>query len=284
MTVTVIPSGGPIGAEVEGIDASKPLDAETFAALEAAFHEHAVICLRGQKLTEKPFIAFGARFGVPEEHFLSHFAHRDFPEIMLVTNIRENGEKLGHDHAGEVWHTDMSFNAAPPRATILYAIEVPEENGVALGNTEFASTAAAYDALPEATKRRIDGKMAVHQVYGRRSDRSADERSQALRRDLPSVHHPLVRVHPATGRKCLYVVKGECQGIVGMDDDEALPLLAELADTIPQPERIHVHKWRVGDILMWDNCAVQHIARFDYQWPRHRRLMQRLTVGCAPTH
>ena len=284
MTIDVIPSGDALGAEVRGIDAARPLDAATFAALEAAFNQHSVICLRDQAVDERQFIAFAARFGAPEPNFLTHFAHPDFPEIMLVTNIREGDRKIGHDHAGTVWHTDMSYTDRPPRATVLYAIEVPVEDGVALGNTEFASAVAAYDSLPAATKRRIDGLKAVHQVFGRRGDSVRDERSQALRRDLPAVIHPLVRVHPHTGRKALYVVKGECQGIVGMPDDEAQALLADLADAIPQPAFCHTHIWRKGDILMWDNCAVQHIARFDYQWPRHRRLMHRITVGAGASH
>jgi taurine dioxygenase len=284
MSVEIIPSGNALGAEVRGIDASGPINATTFAALDAAFNEHSVVWLRGQDLDEVQLIAFASRFGAPEPNYLSHFAHPEFPEIMLVTNIREDDRKIGHDHAGTMWHTDMSYMDRPPRATVLHAIEVPLENGVALGDTEFASASAAYEALPESTKRCIDGLMAVHQVFGRRGNSVKDAQTQEMRRNQPAVMHPLVRVHPRTGRKALYVVKGECQGIVGMPDDEALPLLNELAEAIPQAEFRHTHKWLVGDILMWDNCAVQHIARFDYEWPRHRRLMQRVTVGTAPTH
>lgn len=284
MSIEIMPSGNALGAEVRGIDLSRPMDAATFVALERAFDEHSVIWLRGQQLNERQLVAFASRFGAPEPNYLKHFAHPDYPEIMLVTNIREGDRKIGHDHAGTMWHTDMSYMEKPPRATVLHAIEIPFENGVALGETDFASAIAAYEALPASTKRRIDGLMVVHQVFGRRGDTVNDARTQEMRRDRPAVIHPLVRVHPRTGRKALYVVKGECQSIVGMPDDEALPLLGELTEMIPQTRFCHTHKWQVGDILMWDNCAVQHIAHIDYQWPKHRRLLQRVTVGVAPTH
>lgn len=284
MTIEIIPSGNALGAEIRGIDLAEPMDGATFATLEAAFDEHSVVWLRGQRLSEPQLIAFAGRFGAPEPNYLKHFAHPDYPEIMLVTNIRDGERKIGHDHAGTMWHTDMSYMERPPRATVLHAIEIPVENGVALGETDFASAIAAYESLPATTKRRIDGLMVVHQVFGRRGDTVNDARTQEMRRERPAVVHPLVRVHPRTGRKSLYVIKGECQGIVGMPEAEALPLLAELADAIPQTRFCHTHKWQVGDILMWDNCAVQHIAHIDYQWPKHRRLIQRVTVGAAPTH
>jgi len=284
MTIEIIPSGNALGAEVRGIDASRPMDAATFATLERAFDEHSVIWMRGQSLNEGQLIAYAGRFGAPEPNYLKHFAHPDHPEIMLVTNIRDGDRKIGHDHAGTMWHTDMSYMERPPRATVLHALEIPVQDGIALGDTDFASTLAAYDALPASMKRKIDGLMVVHQVFGRRGDTIDDARTQEMRRTRPAVIHPLVRTHPRTGRKALYVVKGECQGIVGMSDDEALPLLEDLAAAIPEPRFCHTHRWRVGDILMWDNCAVQHIAHIDYQWPQHRRLLQRVTVGAAPTH
>ena len=167
----------------------------------------------------------------------------------------------------------------PPRATLLYALEVPVENGVALGNTLFSSAAAAHDSLSAEKQRRIAGLRVVHQVAGRRARTGTGQHDQAQRREMPPVVHPLVRTHPHTGRKCLYVTKGECEGIEGMAQAEALTLIDELADLIVEPRFHHTHRWRVRDLLMWDNCTVQHLASFDYQWPRHRRLMHRVTVG-----
>jgi taurine dioxygenase len=177
----------------------------------------------------------------------------------------------------------MSFTARPPRATLLYGLEVPTENGVALGNTQFSSAAAAHDSLPVEMQRRIANLRAIHHVAGRRARTGTGQHDQAQRREMPAVVHPVVRTHPRTGRKCLYVLKGECEEIEGMAKDEALALIEELANRIVEPRFQYTHRWRVRDVLMWDNCTVQHLATFDYQWPHHRRLMQRVTVGGGAT-
>ncbi len=277
----IVPALDVIGAEIQSVDLSQPLTDADFSRIEAAFNQHAVICFPQQKLNEPQMIAFARRFGEVEKIFLKHYAHPEFPEIMYVSNIQENGRDIGHADAGRVWHTDMSYTARPPRATMLYALEIPVDNGVVLGDTLFSSAAAAHDALPLATQQRIAGLRAIHQVAGRRARTGTGQGDQALRYQQPAVVHPVVRTHPHTGRKCLYVSKGECEGIEGMPTDEALALIDTLADqTIAAPFR-HTHRWRVHDLLMWDNCAVQHLASLDYQWPQHRRLMQRITVGGA---
>ncbi len=268
-----------IGAEIHDVDLAQPLSSKEFAQIESAFNTHAVICFHEQHLNEEQLVAFARRFGAVEHNFLAHYAHPRHPEIMFVSNIKENGRDIGHADAGRVWHTDMSFTAHPPRATLLYAIEVPIENGVALGNTLFASAAAAHDSLPAELQQRIAGLRAIHQVAGRRARTGTGQWDQAQRREQPAVIHPVVRIHPHTTRKCLYVSKGECEGIEGMATEEALPLINELADRIIEPRFQHTHCWQVHDLLMWDNCAVQHLASFDYQWPKHRRLMHRVTVG-----
>jgi len=280
---TVVPSGNMVGAEVHGIDLSQPLDDDTFARVEEVFNEHSVVCFRGQVLAEPQYIAFAERFGGTEEIFLATYAHPEYPKIFLVSNIKESGRDIGHADAGRVWHTDMSYTDRPPRATALYALEVPMKDGVALGDTHFASAAAAYDALSGEDKARIEGLIAVHHVSGRRAKNRTSPQNDSLRNDQPTVYHPVVRTHPFTGRKCLYVSEGECLGIEGMEDAEALPLIERLARHVYKREFRHAHKWQVGDVLMWDNCAVQHVATFNYHWPEHRRLMWRITVGGAPT-
>ena len=278
----ILPSSDVIGAEVHDADLAR-LTADDFARIEAAFNERSVLCFRDQHLTEPQMIAFARRFGDVERIFLTHYAHPEYPEIMLVTNIQENGRNIGHADAGRVWHTDMSYTERPPRATMLYALEVPFENGVALGDTIFSSAAAAFDALPRDQQERVSKLRAIHQVAGRRARTGTGQEDQALRYRQPAVIHPVVRTHPHTGRKCLYVSKGECEGIEGMDKDEALGLIDELADHTIDPRFRHVHHWRVGDVLMWDNCSVQHLASLDYEWPKHRRLMHRITVdGTVP--
>lgn len=278
----IVPSGNVIGADIHGVDLARLPDAD-FGRIEAAFNRHSVVCFRDQKLTEPQLIAFAKRFGAIEPNFLRHYAHPGYPEILLVSNIKENGRDIGHADAGRVWHTDMSFTTRPPRATMLYALEVPVENGVVLGNTLFSSSAEAHDSLPREERERISKLRAVHQVAGRRARTGTGQEDQALRYQQPSVVHPVVRTHPHTGRKCLYIIKGECEGIEGMPKDEALALIDELAERTIDPRFRHVHRWRVGDLLLWDNCAVQHLASHDYQWPQHRRLMQRITVGCTET-
>jgi taurine dioxygenase len=275
----IVPSPNVIGAEVSGVNLAEPLTDAAFARIEAAFDTHAVLCFRDQRLTEPQLIAFAKRFGEVERIFLTHYAHPEYPEIMLVSNIRENGRDIGHADAGRVWHTDMSYTERPPRATMLYALEVPVENGVALGDTLFSSAAAAHDSLPREEQARIADLRAIHQVAGRRARTGTGQEDQALRHRQPAVVHPVVRTHPHTGRKCLYVSKGECEGIEGMPQDEALRLIDELAERTVEARFRHVHRWQARDLLMWDNCAVQHLASHDYEWPKHRRLMHRVTVG-----
>lgn len=277
--MAIAPSPDVIGAEICGVDLARPLSEAEFGCIEAAFNTHAVLCFRDQQLDEPQLIAFARRFGDVERIFLTHYAHPKYPEIMLVSNIKENGRDIGHADAGRVWHTDMSYTARPPRATMLYALEVPVANGVALGDTLFSSAADAHDSLPQEKQRQIGNLRAIHQVAGRRARTGTGQEDQALRHQQPAVVHPVVRTHPHTGRKCLYVSKGECEGIQGMAQDEALELIEDLADHTVDARFRHVHRWRVRDLLMWDNCAVQHLASHDYEWPTHRRLMHRITVG-----
>ena len=279
----IIRSNDVIGAEIRGVDLAQPLSPEQFGAIEAAFNVHGVVNFPAQKLGEEQLIAFARRFGEIEKIFLTQYTHPRYPEILYVSNIKENGRDIGHADAGSVWHTDMSYTARPPRATLLYAIEVPVENGVALGDTQFSSAADAYDSLAPAMKERIANLRAVHQVAGRRARTGTGQQDQAQRREQPAVVHPVARTHPVTGRKCLYVSKGECQGIEGLPEGEALALIEALAERTVEERFRHRHRWRVHDLLMWDNCAVQHLATFDYKWPQHRRLMHRITVGGSAT-
>ena len=267
-----------IGAEIKDIDISK-LDSDTFSEIEELFNERSVLCLRGQNVTEQEYIAFAKRFGNVEELFLKNFAHESYPEILLVSNIKENGQDIGHADAGSVWLTDGSYRERPLRASLLYALEVPVRNGIVLGDTTFASAAAAYDSLSDKMKNKIEGLNVVHDVLGRREKTGTSAQLNEARKKQPKVCHPFVRTHPFTGRKCLYVSSGECSGIEGRNDDEAVMLIDEMAETIIKERFQYTHKWQKGDILIWDNCALQHIASFDYNWHQERRLMWRITVS-----
>jgi taurine dioxygenase len=211
--------------------------------------------------------------------------------VLIVSNIVENSRPIGNMDAGHHWHTDLSYLPLPSRCTILYAREVPHREGKAVGDTLFASTYAAYDALPAAMKQRLAGLKAIHSYVGQYQARAAkirqaggvrEDLSEEQQKKVPDVSHPIVRTHPYTGRKCLYVSAGLNTGIVGMSPEESRPLLQELFDHCVRPEFVYRHSWRVGDLVMWDNCSAQHCAVADYALPE-RRLMYRTTViGSAP--
>lgn len=281
--VKILPVDAPIGAEIRGVDLSKPLDDDTFAAIENAFNDHAVIWFRGQTISPEQQVAFSERFGEIEVNAFNKFALPENPKVLIVSNIKEDGKDIGYADAGSHWHTDMSYTATPPRMTMLYAIEVPAENGKPLGDTLFASATAAYDSLPDDTKSRIDGLKATHRFAAKeRGVKKPVELTPEQIAKNPDVVHPVARTHPITGRKALYVRTGECIGIPGMPDDEALPLIKELSDRTIRPEFLYRHQWQIGDVLMWDNAAVQHWAPRDYEWPQRRRMHRTTVNGSVP--
>jgi taurine dioxygenase len=284
----VVPTGAALGAEITGVDLSLPMDDETFTLVEDAFNKHGVIFFRSQTLTEKQHIDFAKRFGELEFNMNTDYASSDHPEILLVSNIMEDGKFIGLADAGTTWHTDMSATATPPRSSLLYSREVPvDPNGKVLGDTLFTSAAAAYDALDESLRTRLDGRKATHDYVAKMQAR---DKAVGLTRKItqahldrsPPVRHPVFRIHPVTGRKCIYVTQGECIAIDDIEPVEGLELIAELHAHLIRSEFHYRHNWRVGDLLMWDNCTCQHIGIKDYALPQ-RRLMHRVTVnGAAP--
>lgn len=291
MTATAFairPCDAALGAEILGVDLSQEIDPDTFRQIDQAYAKYGVIFFRGQRITPEQQLAFTRRFGEIDASPLTQYALPGYPDILLITNMQENGRNIGLADAGLTWHTDMSWRKIPPRGSTLYAVKVPEQDGHVLGDTIFTSAAAAYDALAADLKARLDGLQAVHQYAAKHAYRSKvsisdrDEMTQSQKDATPDVLHPVARTHPTTGQKCLYVVPGECTGIVGLPPAEALPLLSELAERIICPEFQYRHQWRVGDFLMWDNCLVQHVAVRDYALPL-QRLMYRTTIAGTPT-
>jgi taurine dioxygenase len=276
MSIEIIPTGAALGAEISGVDLAQPIDDTTFADIERAYSDHGVIFFRDQHITPAQQVAFTRRFGEIEFNiFGERWSVPGTPEIVVVSNVTEDGRPIGVRRAGENWHSDMCYAARPPRGTMLYALEVPDLYGLPLGDTEFASATAAWDALPAPIRDRIDGRRAIFDFSGRKR---AFPLTQAEIDRYPPVRHPIVRTHPYTGRKCLYVMRDDCVGIDGLDQEEAEALIAALADHIVKPAFTYRHQWRQGDLLMWDNCTVQHRAIQDYDMP-HRRLMHRTTMG-----
>jgi taurine dioxygenase len=279
MAIPVHKSDAALGAEI-GFDLSGPVDDAAFAAIEAAFHDNIVVCFRGQNLTNDQHIAFSRRFGELEIHIVKKYLLPGYPEILLISNIRDAaGQHIGLADAGFTWHTDTSYRRTPSRCSLLYAKEVPEQDGVALGDTVFANCVAAYAALPAAMRGRLEGLKAIHRYSARRRIENSPrpKLTRAQLDETPDILHPIVRTHPHTGRRALYVTAGECVGIDGMPEDEALDLIDELDRHCVRPEFLYRHKWRVGDLLMWDNASAMHLAVCDYALPQ-RRLMYRTTV------
>jgi taurine dioxygenase len=285
MPITVTKCDAALGAEI-GVDLSRPLDDATFREVEDAFHDNIIVFFRDQKLTNEQHIAFSRRFGELEVHIVKKYLLPGHPEILLVSNIRnETGEHIGLADAGFTWHSDVSYRKFPSRCSLLYAKEVPHApDGKVLGDTVFANCVAAYEALPAATKQRLDGLKAVHRYSSRRRVENSPrpKLTAAQIAETPDIAHPIVRTHPFTGRKALYITAGECVGIEGMPEDEATDLIAELDAHCIKPEFLYRHSWRVGDLVMWDNATAMHLAICDYALP-DRRLMHRTTViGSQP--
>lgn len=278
MGIEIVPTGACAGAQIRGVDLTQPIDESTFAAIERAFDTHGVIFFRDQHISPQQQVELSRRFGELQINvFSERWGIPECPEIVVLSNITKDGKPTGVRRAGDRWHSDMSYTARPPRGTMLRAIEVPVLEGLPLGDTMFANAAAAWEALPASMRERIDALQGVF-------DFSARKRGYAVTDDekkrFPPVRHPIVRTHARTGRKSLYVMRDDCTGIVGMEQAEAQALIEALADHIVRPEFVYRHRWRSGDVLLWDNCTVQHQAVLDYDLPQ-RRLMHRTTMGVS---
>jgi taurine dioxygenase len=269
-----------IGAEISGVDLAAELPDDTFERIDEAYNCYSVLVFRDQKLTPEQQIAFASRFGELEISPRTQFALAGHPEILMLSNIIENGKPIGNADAGRTWHTDMSYTKTPPRGSLLYALEIPIEKGRSLGDTVFGSAAAAFESLPPERQASLLGLRAIHR--GSAKKYAPGSKLGEFVKDIPDVEHPVIRTHPVTGRKAIYVREGECVGIRGMPDEHSLPLIKELGDMVTKPELCYRHQWRLGDLLMWDNSMTQHLAISDYQLPL-RRLMHRVTVnGTVP--
>lgn len=274
--LTIAPSTATLGATVTGVGLNALSDRE-WRAIEDAFHEHAVLVFPRANLTEDEHIAFSRRFG-PLERTLSKRTERQ--EISLLSNVGADGgvakpdDKLGLFLKGNrYWHTDSSFKKVGAKVSLLRALEVPATGG----DTEWADMRAAWDTLDPATQARLDGLTAVHSyAYSQGQVGGTTLLTRREWVDLPPVEHPVVRTHPATGRRSLYVGR-HASHIVGMDEAEGRALLRQLTDDACQPPRIFRHRWHDGDIAAWDNRCVLHRG---HPWPfDQRRVMRRTTVA-----
>jgi taurine dioxygenase len=277
------PTGGACGADVHGIDLSRPVDDVTFQAIMAAWHQHLVLRFSGQRLDDAALMRFSARFGELDEvpigtsdldRSASGVAAEARRWVTVISNVKVGGRPIGGLGAYEsVWHTDMSYNPLPPRASLLYAIECPPSGG----DTGFANMYLAYDTLPADLKRAVQGKLCIHDA----SLNSAGERRRGFQaitdvRQTPGARHPLVRRHPATGRACLFLGRRRNAYIEGLSVADSEALLDALWSHAAKPEFSWYQRWRVGDLMLWDNRCVMH--RRDAFDDTARRLMHRTQI------
>ena len=286
MGLEINPLSDVLGAEIRGIDLARELTGERFETILTAFHRHRVLVFRDQFLAPGDQIAFSARFGPLEVHDNTRFMLDGHAEILVLSNDLKDGEPIGVPDAGDSWHTDLSFKERPALCTLLQAVRLPARGG----DTAFACMTAAYAALPDPVKARIAGLRGIHTINKLRNPRIA---VSPLRRDAASFYaaqgarfpdraHPVVRTHPATGEKSLYVQPRFTVGIADMPDEEAQPLLDMLFAHQIRPGLVYRNRWREGDLLMWDNRCVIHFATGGYAYPDIRTMHRTTVLGDEP--
>lgn len=275
---TVVPTGRAVGAEVRELDLSRPLAADVVAALHRAWADHGVLLFRGQHLSEDAHIAFSRQLGPlepPNRTSQAHFSGR-YPEILVVSNLDADGnpKDYGLGNAEAMWHTDMSYKPEPPAGSALYAREVPPAGG----DTCFCSMLAAYETLPDDLRARVEGLTCVHDASRNSAGRlrpgyTAEEDP----RRTPGPAHPIVRTHPVTGRKALFLGRRPYAYIPALSLEESEALLDRLWAHATQEAFAWCHRWRVGDLVLWDNRCVMH--RRDPFDMSHRRVLHRTQIA-----
>jgi taurine dioxygenase len=275
--IEIVPMVGALGAEIRGPDLSRPVNSDMVAVIKQAWYQYQVILFRDQYLTDDDLVAFCRCFG--ELHLAPHHEYGKnaeglAPEVELISNVLRDGRPIGALGAGEAaWHTDMSMFEEPASATMLYAEEIPRAGG----NTRFTNLYAAYEALPRTVRAAIEGRRSIHDIsYTAANEVRIGYQAVTDKTKMPGAQHPIVRTHPATGRKSLYLGREGYGYILGLPVEESDRLLADLWRHMTRPEFVWEHEWRVGDVLIWDNRCTAHMRpAFD---ARERRIMRRVTA------
>ncbi|MEQ1814038.1 MAG: TauD/TfdA family dioxygenase [Candidatus Nitrotoga sp.] len=281
--MNIQPTREVLGATVTGIDLRRPLAHDDFVTLLKALGDHGVLRFPEQLISAVELKQFSENFGSLHVLSAAKYFEPGLPEVTILSNIKRNGKPVGAADAGQFWHTDMAYNHIVGFVNVLVAHEVPMRNGAPLGATEFTNTQAAYSGLPIEIKARLADAVAIHDL-NKSWERSRTERNsvrppltEAQRREYPPVSHPVFLTHPITGRKVIYVTPSYVVNIEGMPPDESLQMLDFLCEHILKPEYRYVHRWAVGDVLMWDHLGTWHNAISDYS-PAEPRLMKRCQV------
>jgi taurine dioxygenase len=274
----VINLSGDTGTAVSGIDLRQPINAATQAELNRLLVERSVLVIRDQDFTPQQMLAAAGLFGEVFEQHNKRFAVPEFPQIHYISNQDKHSDGTRYI-PGEGFHTDHSNAAEPPKATVLFAVKLPDSGG----DTQFVNMHLAYEGLPEATRRRIDGLQAVHVYQSKHSARKLMALPDTAKAKVPdAVVHPIVRTHPETGRKALYINPIRIESIIGMEDDAALELLDELLEHATQEKYQYRHRWRPGDFVQWDNRSLLHKANADYDHGQVRYLYRLMLKGDRP--
>ncbi|WP_330906799.1 TauD/TfdA dioxygenase family protein [Burkholderia sp. ISTR5] len=278
----MLPFDGALGAEIVGLDLSRPIGEDDFARIHRAHLDHHVVVFRDQRITPDEHVAFSARFGPLQRHVLAQFALPGHPEVLIVSNILENGQPIGLGDAGHFWHSDLSYKEKPSLGSLLHAQELPAEGG----DTLFANMHLAWDALPEALKREVEGRRAEHTYLARYAELQArspwrPNLTPEQIAQVKAVDHPIVRTHPETGRRALFVSEHFTTRIVGLPEDESRALLDELFAHSVRDEFVYRHQWREHDLVFWDNRSLMHLAAGTLDHLR-RKLYRTTIEGDAP--
>lgn len=260
------------GAEVLGIDLTKEITADILADVKALWSEHQLLLFRGQSLEEKDAVAFSGQLGELEIHVRREYLSPENPEILYVSNMKIDGKAIGILSDTEVgWHYDQIYLPRPAVGSLLYAVTLPA-NG---GQTSFANMSAAYESLSDTIKEQLEGRKAVQSYEAFNAQYSVPTNSDQKKR-TPDIEQPIIRTHPISGRKALYICPGMTTHIVGMSGDESRALLDYLFEWSVKPEFVYTHDWAHGDALLWDNAATMHRREpFD---GNEERLMKRTTI------
>lgn len=276
----VIPNEGGVGARVVGIDLAKPLGQEEFRTILRALAHHGVLCFPSQSLEAAELSAYGSRFGTLEHNVANSFYAPGHPEVMILSNMKQDGKPVGLNDAGQGWHTDMSYSREIALANVLHAKVVPMRDGRPLGDTQFRDMHAAYDDLPAEVKQRLEGRVAIHdfnkfwEMMRARPGSTRAPLTEEQRRRKPPVPQPIFRVHPVTGRRVLYCNPGYAIRIEGMEAAESDAMLEFLFRHQAQDKYLYSHRWTPGDVLMWDNISTTHNAVADYGPDEHRFILR----------
>ena len=270
----VVPCQGPLGARIEGLDRSRANEPETAALLNRALAEHLLVVVPGGRMAPPQTLSFARAFGTPRTQLLRYKRSGDVPEVsVMVSTLMADGTTDKTAIRAEDWHTDDSYFAVPAKATLLHGIEIPSCGG----STWFCNMHSVYEALPAKLRQRIDGMRAIHGYDTPRARNRPSARTPQEIAETPDVEHPLVRTHPETGRKALYLNPNRLDRIVGLERAESDALLDELADEARKPRHHFGHVWKTGDIVIWDNRATMHRVMIDYP-EGEPRIMQRVLI------